>query len=94
MKDEYDVNGGDKIVVGRKMKTVCETIALGNPVKTPVVDVLFNHDSILKRLNLYNAYRVIPGRVKHGPGKGRLVARVLLEDVIGRKPGMYRKKVS
>lgn len=124
MKDEYDVNDGDKLVVGCKMKTVCRSVAIGNPEKTPSVDVLFNHDSILKRLNLYNAYRVIHGRVKRGPGKGRTrvimvvpsrsmalerasrrfkanikkhdgsLARVLLEDVIGRKPGMYRKKVS
>lgn len=92
MKDEYDIGrgllkpvlwvegegdmDGDKIVFSAQMKTTCGVIHKGNPEKQPSVEVLFNHDSILKRLDLYHAYRVIRGRVKRGPGKGRVVARV------------------
>lgn len=67
MKDE----GGDKIVIGCKMKTVCDSVIVGNPEKTPSVDMLFSHRSIAARMSWPTV--MVIGNVKRGPGKGKRV---------------------
>lgn len=71
MKDEYDVGGGDKLIIGTKMKTVLGSIHSNNPTKPQEADILFNYRSLATRVS--SIMVTVVGKVKRGPGKGRVI---------------------